>query len=72
VESAVSWAAAHPVILDIPNKPSFVAGLRLTEDDMSRIFRKVVLFIPLAAALLGVAVQLRRRSGERRAKPPTS
>jgi hypothetical protein len=72
VESAVSWAAARPVILDIPNKPSFVAGLRLSEDDMNRIFRKVVLFIPLAAALLGVAVQLRRRSAERRSPKPAA
>lgn len=65
VESAVSWAAARPVILDIPNKPSFVAGLRLTEDDMGGIFWKVIIALPLAAALLGVAVFLRRRSTER-------
>ena len=65
VESAVSWAAATPVILDIPNKPSFVAGLRLTEEDMTSIFRKVVLYIPLASLLLGAAVYLRRRSTER-------
>ncbi|MEJ7730277.1 MAG: GldG family protein [Polyangiaceae bacterium] len=65
VESAVSWAAARPVILDIPNKPSFVAGLRLTDDDMNRIFWKVIIALPLAAVLLGVAVFLRRRSTER-------
>lgn len=67
IESAVSWLAARPAMLDIPGKPAFTAGLRLTEDSISSIFRYVVLYMPLAAALLGVAVYLQRRG--RRARP---
>jgi hypothetical protein len=69
VESAISWLAARPSNLDIPNKPSFSAGLRLTEDDLASIFRYVVVFMPLAAALFGVAIHLRRRGTERRGAP---
>lgn len=64
VESAFSWLAAQPIVLDIPNKPSFVAGLHLTEDGLTSVFRYVVVFIPLASVLLGVAVLLRRKSSE--------
>jgi hypothetical protein len=66
VESAVSWLAARPMMLDIQKKPTFAAGLRLSADSLSEIFRYVVLFMPLSAVLLGVAVFLRRRSTERR------
>jgi hypothetical protein len=69
VESAIAWLAAKPVFLDIPNKPAFTAGLHLSEDSLAAIFRYVVVFMPLAPVLFGVAVWLRRRSGERR-KPP--
>jgi hypothetical protein len=66
VESAIAWLAAQPVPLDIPNKPSFTAGLRMSEDTMGSIFRYVVAFIPLASVLTGAAIYLRRRSTERR------
>ena len=69
VESAISWLAARPVNLDIPNKPLFTAGLRITEEARSRILLYVVVCMPLASVLLGVAVHLRRRSTERRGKP---
>ncbi|AUX21665.1 hypothetical protein SOCEGT47_021520 [Sorangium cellulosum] len=68
VESALSWLAASPPMLDIPDKPAFTAGLRLSEDALAGIFRYVVVYMPLAAALLGLAVHLSRRSTERR--PP--
>lgn len=67
IESAVSWLAARPAMLDIPGKPSFTAGIRISEDSLASIFRYVVLYMPLAAALLGVAVHLQRR-GARRAQ----
>ncbi len=66
VESAIAWLAAQPLPLDIPSKPSFTAGLHLSEDSMSSIFRYVVAFIPLASVLTGAAIYLRRRSTERR------
>jgi hypothetical protein len=66
VESAISWLAARPAIVDIPSKPSVPAGLRLDESSLAAIFRYVVVFIPAAAMLLGVAVHLRRRDTERK------
>jgi hypothetical protein len=66
VESAISWLAARPMMLELPKKPAFAAGLRLSPESQSEIFRYVVLFMPLATVLLGIAVFLRRRTTERR------
>jgi ABC-type uncharacterized transport system len=71
VESALSWLAARPAMLDIPEKPLFTAGLRLSEGSLTSVFRYVVVYMPLAAALLGLAVHLQRRGSERR-RPPTA
>ena len=65
VESAIAWLAARPVLVDIPSKPAFSAGLRVSVAWLASTFRYVVLYIPLASVLLGVAVYLRRRSTER-------
>jgi hypothetical protein len=66
-ESAISWLAARPPILDIPDKPA-VAGARINESSLGEVLRYVVLYMPGAAALLGLAVFLRRRSTEGRAR----
>jgi len=66
VESAVSWLTSRPQIVDIPPKPSVQAGIRLTEESMSQVTNYVTIYIPLASALVGLAVYLRRRSTERR------
>jgi hypothetical protein len=66
VGSAMAWLAARPVLLDIPNKPVFTAGLKVSDEWLSSTFRYVVIYIPLASVLLGMAVYLRRRSGEKR------
>lgn len=67
VESALAWLSAKPVFLDIPNKPAFTAGLHLTADSLTSVFRYVVVLMPLSSVLFGIAVYLRRRRGERRA-----
>ncbi|MGK3964884.1 GldG family protein [Sorangium sp. So ce118] len=69
VESALSWLAASPPMLDIPDKPAVTAGLRLSEDSLAGIFRYVIVYMPLAAAFLGLAVHLSRRGSERRGGP---
>ncbi len=69
VESAVAWLTRAPTPVDIPKKPAMSAGLRLSEESLTSIFRYVVVFIPLASVLVGVAVHLRRRSTERRRAP---
>jgi hypothetical protein len=66
VENSISWLTSKPQIVDIPSKPSVMAGLRLTEESMQQINNYVVFCIPLAGALVGAAVFLRRRSTERR------
>ena len=66
VESAISWLTSRPQIVDIPTKPAATVGMRLTEESLNRVFRYVIIFIPLAMALLGYSVFLRRRSTEKR------
>jgi ABC-type uncharacterized transport system len=68
IESAVAWLASRPPILDIPQKPAFTAGLRVSDEWLAGTFRYVVLYMPLASMLLGIAVYLRRR-GEKRGAP---
>jgi hypothetical protein len=67
VESAVSWLSAHPIILDIPDKPAGLGAIRISDDARTDIWRYVLLYVPGSAALLGIAVALRRRSTEGRA-----
>jgi hypothetical protein len=66
VESAISWLASDPIVLDIPAKPSRVVGLRMTEASLSSVLRYTLVYVPLGTALLGVAVALRRRASNRR------
>jgi ABC-type uncharacterized transport system len=63
-ESAISWLASKPAILDVQAKASVAAGIRITEDSRSEVKRYVLVFMPLAAILLGLAVGLRRRGTE--------
>jgi hypothetical protein len=67
-EGAIAWLTERPPILDIPQKPAFTAGLRVSDEWLQATFRYVVLYMPLASMLLGVAVYLRRR-GEKRGDP---
>jgi hypothetical protein len=72
VEGAVSWLTERPV-LDIPDKPLVTAGLRVTNEWLVDCFRYVVLFMPLATILMGVAVHLRRRDRRKYVgKPPNA
>jgi ABC-type uncharacterized transport system len=66
VGSAVAWLTARPQLLDIPEKPTFTAGLHVSDAWLASTFRYVVLYIPLASVMLGMAVYLRRRGTERR------
>ncbi|MFS8068018.1 MAG: GldG family protein [Byssovorax sp.] len=66
VGSAIAWLTARPQLLDIPEKPTFTAGLHVSDAWLASTFRYVVLYIPLASVMLGMAVYLRRRGTERR------
>jgi hypothetical protein len=65
-ESALSWLAARPQVLDVPEKAAVGAGMRVNEESRSTIRRYVVLFMPATVALLGIAIALFRRAGEGR------
>jgi hypothetical protein len=69
VESAVSWLAARPTLVSVPEKPEHEIGLGLTEESLGEVFRYVILYMPGAALLLGAFVLFRRRRGERRLRP---
>ncbi len=64
VENAISWLTAKPAILDVPAKPAIAAGLRISDESRDELRRYVLVYMPLAAALLGLAVGLRRRTTE--------
>ncbi len=69
----VSWLASRPPVLDLPPKPSVQIAMHLSEEDMGAIGRYVLVYMPIATALLGAAVFLRRRSteGKRFRRPPS-
>lgn len=60
----MSWLASRPPILDLPPKPSVQIAMHLSEEDLTSIGRYVLVYMPMATALVGVAVFLRRRSTE--------
>lgn len=70
VENSLAWLATKPEILDIPPRAEVAAGVRITEESRSEVRRYVIVFMPLAVALLGLAVGFRRRSTEGRAYVP--
>jgi hypothetical protein len=69
-ESALSWLAAEHPIVDVPDKPA-VAGARINEESLGELLRYVVLYMPGAVLLLGVAVYFRRRSTEGKTESAT-
>jgi hypothetical protein len=64
VESAVSWLAAQPQLVSVPQKPEHPAGLHLTEDSLSEVQRYVLIYMPITVALVGFLVLYRRRREE--------
>jgi hypothetical protein len=68
VENAISWLAARPALVSVPERTAHPIGLSLSEDSLGEILRYVVFYMPGSAALLGFAVMLRRRSVEKRSR----
>ena len=71
VENAISWLAARPALVSVPQKPSQAVGTGLTEESLGEVMRYVLIYLPGAALALGLLVVLRRRSGEKRSRRPT-
>jgi hypothetical protein len=70
VDSALSWLAARPEVVDVPDKAQVAAGIRVSEAGREEVRRYVLVLMPLAALLLGVAVWAWRRSSENRPYVP--
>lgn len=68
IENALSWAAARPSMLSVPEKPEREVGLSLSQDSLAEVMRYVLFYMPAAAGLLGAFVLLRRRSSERESR----
>lgn len=64
VDSALAWLAARPEVVDVPDRADVPAGIRISEEARAEVERYVLLFMPLAAVMLGVAVWAWRRSSE--------
>lgn len=64
VDSAIAWLAAKPQVLDVPDKADSAAGVRISEESRSEVFRYVLGYMPLAAIALALGVYFRRRSTE--------
>jgi hypothetical protein len=67
-ESVLSWLAAKPAIVSVPEKASNPAGVSLTEESLHEILRYVLVYLPGAALGLGTLILFRRRSTERRSR----
>lgn len=70
-ESAISWLASKPQVLDVPDRAAVSAGIRITEDDRLAVRRYVLFLMPGTVALLGIfiAVWRRRTEGTVEAEP---
>jgi len=68
IENAVSWAAARPSMLSVPEKPEREVGLSLSEESLGEVMRYVLLYMPAAAGLIAAFVLLRRRNVERESR----
>jgi hypothetical protein len=68
IENAISWLAARPVMISVPEKPERDLGLSLSEESMGEVARYVLLYMPGSVALLGAFVLLRRRNVEKRSR----
>jgi hypothetical protein len=67
-ENALSWLSSRPAIVSVPEKAEHDVGLSLTEESLGEVLRYVLIYMPGAAALLGVFVLLRRRALEKKSR----
>jgi len=68
IENAISWVAARPTMISVPEKPEREVGLSISEESLGEVMRYVLLYMPAAAGLLGGFVLLRRRNLERQSR----
>lgn len=65
VENAFAWLAARPALVSVPERKPRKIGLDLSEESLAEVLRYVLVYMPAAAAVLGLIVLMRRRRSER-------
>jgi hypothetical protein len=70
VDSALSWLAARPAVVDVPDRAEVAAGIRVSEEGRTEVRRYVLLLMPLATLLIGIAVWAWRKSSEDKPHEP--
>ena len=68
IENAISWAAARPSMISVPEKPEREVGLSLSAESLGEVLRYVLLYMPASAGLIAAFVLLRRRNLERQSR----
>ncbi len=68
IENAVSWLAARPALVSVPDKPAHEVGLGLSEASLLEVLRYVLIYMPGSAALVGLVIVLRRRMVEKQSR----
>ena len=64
VDSAISWLAARAPVVDVPDGAEVAAAMRISEEGRDEVRRYVLMLMPLATLLMGIAVWAWRRSSE--------
>jgi hypothetical protein len=64
VDSALSWLTARPEVVDVPDRAEVAVAMRLSDEARAEVRRYVLVLMPLAVVLLGLAVWAWRRSSE--------
>ena len=64
VDSALSWLAARPQVVDVPERAEVAVAVRISEEGRDEVRRYVLVLMPLAALLLGLGVWAWRKSSE--------
>jgi hypothetical protein len=64
VDSALSWLAARPQVVDVPERAEVAVAVRISEEGRDEVRRYVLVLMPLAALLLGFGVWAWRKSSE--------
>jgi len=65
IDGALTWLLSRPVGVEIPNPHGAMVQLNLSESDLSRLHRYVLLIMPATAAALGLGLALARRRRRR-------
>jgi hypothetical protein len=63
-EQALSWVAARPLVVSVPDRAPLPAGLALTEESLADVLSYVLLYMPGTAFFLGVWVLWQRQRKE--------